>query len=123
MEMKYVTYYEKDGRITGYAGGSPSNINLNKMMSSSLCVDGKYEETTHFIKDGKARPRPQMGTNLEGSRLKNVPIPSLITINGVEYPCNESEVALEFDQPGTYKIIISSWPYLDKEFTYENPPQ
>jgi hypothetical protein len=60
---------------------------------------------------------------MEGLFIKNIEVPSLIYINGDRYIVDEPVVELEFDQPGTYKIRIESWPYLDKEFTYENTSQ
>jgi len=86
-------------------------------------IEGDYG-ALHYVVNGQVLPRPDCPAVLDGSALANVPAGSVIIINGQGYDCPEGgTVELEFDQPGQYTIRVTGWPYLDKEFTYENPPQ
>lgn len=70
-----------------------------------------------------ARSRPVHAARQScGAWLSGLPVPSLIAINRKEYPCDEANIELEFDQPGKYRIVVRAWPYLDMEFDLENPP-
>jgi len=86
-------------------------------------VEGEYG-ADHWFHDGEPQPRPVCTAVLDGATLYNVPANSTITINEQSYDCPEGGIVdLEFDQPGAYSIRITGWPYLDGEFTYENPAQ
>lgn len=73
-----------------------------------------------YMVGGVPTPRPAQATVLTGAALSNLPAPCTITINGTDYDCTEDHADLTFDQLGTYKIKVTAWPYLDKEFAYEN---
>lgn len=78
----------------------------------------------YFVKSDEGLTlRPSQKTVLEGNVISGIPVPATLTINKETYSIDEPVVELEFDQPGTYKIRIESWPFLDKEFTYENTSQ
>jgi len=84
-------------------------------------VEGEYG-AEYWFHEGEPQLRPACPATLEDAVLHNVPTGSTILINQSVYDCAEGgTVELEFDQPGTYHISITSWPFLDGEFTYENP--
>jgi len=83
---------------------------------------GEYDDTYYLTSNG-VEPRPPNPARLVGSDLLDLPCPCTITINGVAYACEDDHAELEFDQAGTYRIVVSKWPYLDAEFGYENPAQ
>ena len=74
-----------------------------------------------YVCGGTLTARPVCPARLDDLVLSRLPSPCLITINERDYPCETSTVELEFDQPGKYHIVVQAWPYLDKEFTIENP--
>lgn len=67
-----------------------------------------YEEGWHDI---KVNP-----TTLDGMTLKNLPIPSTITIDGVAYECTDEEAELEFVYPSTYTVVVTSKFYKSLTF-------
>jgi len=86
-------------------------------------VQGEYG-TDYWFTDGAPQLRPACPATLQAAALHNVPANSTIMINDQSYDCEQGgTVELEFDQPGTYAIRVICWPYLDGEFTYENPAQ
>jgi hypothetical protein len=55
-------------------------------------------------------------------KISNVPNPSAVTIGGDEpVMVTDGEVELEFTQPGTFDIKVSSWPMLDVTFSVTVP--
>lgn len=118
--MSAITLYDRaTGRLSGWIEGDTETLEANKQEGNY--VEGKFEDDTHYVYGGEVRARPVMVTTLTARSLVNVRPGSVITINETDYDCKDGgDVGLEFDQPGTYKITVSRWPYLDKEFTYEN---
>lgn len=76
----------------------------------------------HYVHNGAITPRPANPTTLSGMKLLNVPNPSSVTIDGVNpHQVTDGEVDLEFTQPGTYTVTVSSWPALDATLTVTQP--
>lgn len=112
-----ITYHDQEGRITGSVTATLNTIDANKV---GLWVNGVGDRSIHYIKDGVITDRPEQKTTLEGSMLKNLPVPCQIHVNGEVYECTDSQAELEFDLPGMYQITVTAWPFLDMEFSYEN---
>lgn len=79
-------------------------------------ADLHVSDATHYVFNGALLLRPACPATLAGVTLSNVPTPSVITVNGVDYECEDDTVELEFDQPGTYAVIVHAFPYLEGEF-------
>lgn len=78
----------------------------------------------HYIAlpEKKVTARPANPATLDGMKISNVPNPSAVTIDGGEpVTVTDGEVELEFTQPGTFVIQVSSWPMLDATFTVTQP--
>jgi hypothetical protein len=71
---------------------------------------------THYVKDGEVLVRPACPATLVGRVLENLPVPCTITIEGVVHDCTDDHCELEFSQPGTYSVRVSSFPWLDASF-------
>lgn len=85
-------------------------------------VDGVFDDSFMLV-DGRVKKRPDNPCILVGQQLTNLPETGYLCINGRWYEFTGPVVDLEFDQPGGYVVRVESWPYLDKEFTVENPTQ
>lgn len=119
--METVSFYDADGHIVGVMSGPHDCIVATGQHNQQRWVDGRSDPDTHYVKQGVLTPRPQNPAVLDGGTLSGLPVPSTINIGGVDYPCDEPVAELAFDQPGTYRIVVRAWPYLNKEFTVENP--
>jgi len=119
-----VSFYDSTGRFVQTLEGDENLVITPTAQTLNLpYVEGEYS-TEHWFSDGVPQPRPPCPATLDGATLHNVPANSVISINDTDYDCEAGgTVELEFDQPGTYTILITSWPYLDGEFTYENSAQ
>jgi hypothetical protein len=85
---------------------------------ADLAQDYADQSTTPWT----VKARPDNSAVLTGMKISNVPNPSTITIDGGEpATVTDGEVDLEFTQPGTYVIQVSSWPMLDATFTVTEP--
>lgn len=67
------------------------------------------------------RPKLPSQVTVDGLMLRNVPVPSVILIEGVPYENDEPEVELEFDMPGQYQIVVKSVRELDGVFQVTSP--
>lgn len=117
--MDHVTQFSLNtGAIECHISG-PQNL-LNEQLTKGNFIEGKWDAATYYVVDGEPTPRPENPTTLTDLTLNNVPIPAIITINSQTYATESDTIELEFDQPATYTVVVSAFPYLDKEFTIEN---
>lgn len=119
--MKKITFYDAEGRITGVMSGPLASIQATIEYLKEPFVEGEGSLDADYVCGGTLTARPVCPARLDDLVLSRLPSPCLITINERDYPCETSTVELEFDQPGKYHIVVQAWPYLDKEFTIENP--
>jgi hypothetical protein len=113
-EVTNFVKHDGTGRIlyTGHVPDSMLKLQGDNVVAASANVK------TDYILNGAVTPRPTNPTTLSGMKLLNVPNPSTVTIAGVNpQTVTDGEVDLEFTQPGTYTIVVSSWPALDATFT------
>jgi len=117
-----VSFYTDTGQFVQTLEGDADLVIAPTAQAIGLpYVEGEYGANDWFH-DGMAQARPICPASFEDAVLHNVPAGSTIMINQSAYDCEDGgTVELEFDQPGTYAILIMCWPYLDGEFTYENP--
>lgn len=123
MTTLYISFYNERGEFTGSVGSDEAGILLNKEHATQPWVDGDWYGKDVYVADGEVRPRPANPARLDGMTLRDLPTPGTIHIGDAQYPYDEPTVDLEFEHPGTYKVRVESWPYLDKEFDVENPPR
>ena len=118
---KTYTLFNLDGSIDGVISGTYEYMIKPTLAAwEGYSYEGSYDDSYYFH-DGKPTKRPINPTTLNDSKLNNVPPTSIIRIDDESYECDKGgTVDLDFPMPGAYKITVESWPYLDKEFTYEN---
>lgn len=120
--METVSFYDADGRIVGVMSGPHDCIVATGQHNQQQWVEGGSDPETHYVAQGVLTPRPENPAALSAGTLSDLPVPCTIHIGSVDYPCDEPVAELAFDQPGTYRVVIEAWPYLNKEFEIENPP-
>ena len=120
MNQESISFFDSTGRITSTLKADAGTIQANKDHFAGQWVAGEFYDTDHYVYSGAVMPRPYNPASLTGKVLTDLPVPSTIYVNGQPYDCLEPTVELEFDQPGTYRVRVECWPYLDKEFTVEN---
>ena len=116
-----ISFYNSRGEFTSELMGSEVGIELTKQRVPDPWVEGSWFGKPFYVVDDEAVPRPENPATLTGYTLTGVPVPATVSINDASYETDESVIELEFTQPGTYVVKIVAWPYLDKEFTIENP--
>jgi hypothetical protein len=79
---------------------------------------GAADMSADYILNGVITPRPANPSTLSGVTISNVPNPSSVIIaGGSPTQVTDGEVDLSFTQPGTYAVVVSSWPALDATFS------
>lgn len=119
--MNHIIYEIKTGRIAQTCmTPNPSEIDpILQPGQAHMPVTSDVDDARFYVKNGSVHLRPTMGAKLTGATVTGVPVPCAVHINSQRYECSDSTIELEFDQPGTYKVRLECWPYLDKEFTVE----
>lgn len=119
--MREVSLYDSTGRIHTILTGDAVGIQNTLDNITDGWVEGAWDTRNKYVSNGEVFDRPANPTTQSGLTLSNVPVPSTLQIGNQRYETNEPTVELEFNLPGTYVVKVFSWPYLDKEFTVENP--
>lgn len=78
-------------------------------------VVGAYASADYYVVDGRAVERPASPVTIDGRTLSDVPAGSTLWIDGESYEA-EGDVELDFVMPGTYKLRVVCFPYLDWEY-------
>lgn len=77
---------------------------------------GDADHRLDYVVDGKIRRRPANTAVQTSKGLEALPIPCVVIVRGVSYPCNDGVVDLSFSEPGTYEVSVVAWPMLDATF-------
>lgn len=119
--MYIATFYDATGQIVGVMSGPRESVEATALVTGNPFVEGEGDPDRQYVWEGALVPRPELPATLAGRTLSGLPVPCLIRIGDVDYPCAEPVVELEFSHPGIFQVSIETWPYLNKEFTVENP--
>lgn len=107
--------FDADGRIARTGTCPDSMVDLQAGAGEQV-MQGTANESKQYVLNGELVDRPENTAKLSGQTLANVPAPSVISINGTDYPCDDSSVDLDFTYPGEYRIAVHAFPYTDVEF-------
>jgi len=114
--MKLYDYDPETGRINRvmtYPNSCVKEI-ITLIPDAIYCADGhEGDDLTHYVKDGEVVPRPEQSIQLEGMMLKGASNTATVTIEGVVYNCDGSNIELSFVRPGNYTVTVKDWPYSD----------
>jgi hypothetical protein len=116
--MQSITFYDPSGRITWFMTAPEETLELNQ--KAGAFVPGLFSADKHYVKNGEATLRPECPATMNGQTITGIPPNGLVTVGEQTYTVLDGTAELQFDQPGTYKVLVSCWPYLDKEFTIAN---
>ncbi|QQB36933.1 hypothetical protein I6I07_10140 [Achromobacter deleyi] len=120
--MYTASFYDPSGRIIGVMRGPRESVEATAEATGHAFVEGEGNPDLQYVLQNAIVARPESPVVLAGKTLSGLPVPSLIRIGNVAYPCAETVAELEFGHAGTFAVAIEAWPYLNKEFTVENPP-
>jgi hypothetical protein len=118
---EYISYFDETGKITGTSYSQSATMQMIKALATVPFVDGNWFGKDVYVLNGAVVDRPINPTTVSGLALESVPVPATVIVNGVSYQTDDSFIEFDFNQPGTYAVKVVAWPYLDKEFSIENP--
>ncbi|CAB3633967.1 Uncharacterised protein [Achromobacter sp. 2789STDY5608633] len=120
--MYIASFYDSTGRIVGVMRGPRESVEATSAVTGDPFVEGEGNPDLQYVREKALASRPESPSILTRHTLSALPVPCTIRIGRAVYPCTEAEVDLEFGSPGTFQVTVEAWPYLNKEFTVENPP-
>lgn len=115
--MKAITVYDSVGRIHQIHKGVFFELILEE---GFFQAEGEYDSAEYYFNDHKPALKPSFNIQVSGNTLSGVPAGAKLEIEGESYIADGSDIELSFIYPGTYRIKVSCWPYLDKEIIFEN---
>ena len=116
--MKWTEYNRNTGEIGGvHSGDMTASDALDQLVLPGMdsVMEGDYSNLTHYILNGQPTERPASPVTIDGRTLSDVPPSSTLWIDGESYEA-EGDVELDFVMPGTYKLRVVCFPYLDWEY-------
>lgn len=114
--MIHKIYFGEDGFIN-HSRTIYSDIDPDP--EDGIIVPREVKPSIEYYANGEILLKPESPITVDGCVLTNIPNPTTITVDGVSYVITDYSLELEFDTPGTHKIYIHGFPFLDKEFTIE----
>ncbi|MEY2680633.1 MAG: hypothetical protein RL661_864 [Pseudomonadota bacterium] len=116
--MNWTEYNSTTGQMGGVHSGyqdAESALSQIFMAGMDAVIEGEYDNRTHYILNGQPTERPASPVTIDGRTLSDVPPGSTLWIDGESYEA-EGDVELDFAMPGTYKLRVVCFPYLDWEY-------
>jgi len=87
---------------------------------------GGYNKDTQYVVGTNMCPRPEITAVIDKTEIQandsdtatisGLPIPCTATLDGVDTIITDGVILFKIDFPGTYQIIITSFPYIPKTF-------
>lgn len=68
------------------------------------------------LASGEVNPKGPSTATLTGSKIGKLPAGATVTFEGSTVTADGATVQLEFDQPGTYRVVVRSPTQLDQMF-------
>lgn len=111
-----IVVYDTHGRITRLIDGQSLEFALaHNVPSEQFAVEVDRVAVDYigeYVFDGEVAERPTSPVSRTDLTLANVPTGSKLFINGESYDA-AGTVELEFPLPGTYRLRVECFPFLD----------
>lgn len=117
--IELVTFYDN---TTGLVLSSGSTCEPESVCpaGASMLLGVVAKPYFDCVQDGEVVHRVELPAVLSGNTLTGVPAGASVQIDTDIYEADGSPITLTFDQPGTYTLLVSLWPYLDWRATIEH---
>lgn len=115
--MPHFVVYENAGRILRY-GSCPSELVSEQANGDEnvIPVIGQVSDATHYFDGKQIIARPENPTMLTDTTLTNIPLGSIVMIEGSAYPVDDGTAELSFSASGAYTVSVLSFPQVDAVF-------
>lgn len=123
MSMLCLAAYNSEGRIgVTVCGPEETALQSLRLNTQEPYVGTPPGITTdkYYVDNEELKERPEGTARLEGLTLKGVLAGSNVSIEGVDYTADGTDIELEFSLPGSYTVVVELWPYKKQEFVVEN---
>ena len=112
------TYYDPMSGEIECACVTGNLLHMDELRPDKHRVEGYFRPSTHYIdladpENPVPTGRPTQSTQLVGLTLTALPANATLHIDGQSYPLTDTTVELDFPLPGTYRLRVTCWPYLD----------
>lgn len=115
----FTVYFTDTGKIYTSGNCPPDALQAQPVPTGCMLIEQCSDSFTDYIVDGVVTPRPIMQATLDTSTntISNIPVPNRLLVEGVWYDNDDSFAEIDYPLPGTYTVVVESFPYLDMKFT------
>jgi len=112
--MIYIIY-DQVGRILRNIS-SPQDMIEVQLQEGEMYLesDNLIDDSVFYIDNSTIVKRPSFSETVQGTTISSLPIPTTIIVQGVSYEVSDGVAELSFNLPGTYPVILQSFPYQTK---------
>lgn len=97
------------------------NARLTAESAGMGVIPGVADLDRHWIRNNEFQDRPAMPIIVDGTNIRNVPVPCTLAINGKGVDdVTEDHIEFEFPEAGSYAVEICCEPYILWRHTFEN---
>lgn len=113
--MPIRSIYNLHGELIKIVSGSVKTLSVQEIPEGGGYVEGGWDGRFYYVVDDTPTERPAMSCQTNSTTISNLPIPCSVTVNGETIEVPDGTLELSFGIPGTYKVKVVAWPYLDWE--------
>jgi hypothetical protein len=121
-DCPFVCYDPASGEILESGRMSEPGIDLTAERTGRPYLKQEGHWATHYVRDGIVRKKRRCLATADGTTLRNLPVPCKLEIRDgygtvATHDVDEDTAELDFEHPGTYRVVVKSVPYLAGDLT------
>lgn len=114
--------FDESGRILSVVTYFEARSILEQLYPGRLILseDRVVSQSCDYVKANELLSRPLSPVAMRGVVLEGVPAGARVWVDEQSYLADGTEIELQIEHKGQYRIRVESWPFMDFECVYEN---
>jgi hypothetical protein len=117
----FTVYDMNTGQVLRTGSCPYGHAEIQAIRPNEGVVLGTFLHDDYFHDGQKFVVKREMLLTREGAFLRGLPIPCVVRIEGDEYVCEDGDIELSFEYPGSYMLRFEAHGYKDCELTVQWP--
>ncbi len=114
--------YDESGKILSVVTYFEARSMLEALYPGRLVLshDRVVSQSTEYVSANELFPRPLSRVTMSGAVLEGVPAGAMVWVDEQSYLADGTDIELQIEYKGHYRIRVEFWPFMDFETVYEN---
>lgn len=114
--------FDESGRILSVVTYFEARSILEELYPGRLILseDRVVSQASDYVNADELLPRPLSPVEMSGAVLKGVPAGARVWVEEHSYLADGTDIELQIEYKGHYRIRVECWPFVDFETVYEN---